>query len=256
MTFESSESLATFVSNLDSNNSFIENGIQVSSEYVVQTFAHKLNLMTTDGPVAWGMISLPYDSLPSFQQPYPIRSGRTESSHIARPSSADLESLRRVHRAAELLAREAPELLDDSRTVRSLADVTAEALIRCLEVADIREDRSAHRRHGAIMRRFHRVLEDHIDQPIYVLEMAKLVGASLRTLSVCCQDYLGMGPKRYLTLRRMNLARHALRAGSSTTTSVTEVATQYGFWQFGRFSGDYKALFGELPSVTLSRPTE
>jgi AraC-like DNA-binding protein len=62
-----------------------------------------------------------------------------------------------------------------------------------------------------------------------------------------------MGPKQYLLLRRMNLARHALSVGDPLVTTVTEVATEHGFWQFGRFAGDYKFLFGELPSVTLRR---
>jgi hypothetical protein len=54
----------------------------------------------------------------------------------------------------------------------------------------------------------------------------------------------------------MHLARRALRASSPGVTTVTEIATQYGFWQLGRFAGEYKTLFGEAPSVTLHRPHE
>ena len=60
-----------------------------------------------------------------------------------------------------------------------------------------------------------------------------------------------MGPKQYLLLRRMTLAHRALQSANPAETTVTEVATRFGFWHFGRFAGEYRALFGEAPSVTL-----
>jgi transcriptional regulator GlxA family with amidase domain len=92
-----------------------------------------------------------------------------------------------------------------------------------------------------IMRRFRRAIEENADQPIYIHELCKAIGVSDRTLRVCCQEQLGMSPKHYLLLRRMHLARRALRDSSPAMTTVTEIATQYGFWQFGRFAGEYKS---------------
>jgi AraC-like DNA-binding protein len=58
-------------------------------------------------------------------------------------------------------------------------------------------------------------------------------------------------PKTYLLLRRMHLAREALHAANPVATTVTDVATRYGFWQLGRFASQYKFLFGEAPPATL-----
>jgi AraC-like DNA-binding protein len=88
-----------------------------------------------------------------------------------------------------------------------------------------------------ILRRFRRAVEENPDQPLYIPELCASIGVPGRTLRVCCQEQLGVSPKRYLLLRRIHLARRALRERARTTTTVTEIATEYGFWQFGRFAG-------------------
>jgi AraC-like DNA-binding protein len=62
-----------------------------------------------------------------------------------------------------------------------------------------------------------------------------------------------MSPHRFLILRRLHLAHRALRNGEMPTTTVTGVATQFGFWELGRFSVGYKSIFAESPSATLRR---
>ena len=167
-----------------------------------------------------------------------------------------MAKLQRLHAAAAYLAENAPEIIGHHEAARGLEQALIEAMVACLTTADVAEDRAAQRRHEAIMRRFRRAVEENPDQPLYIPELCKAIGVSDRTLRVCCQEHLGMSPKQYLLLRRMHLARRTLRNSAPTATTVTEIATQYGFWQFGRFAGEYKSLFGELPSTTLGHPRE
>jgi AraC-like DNA-binding protein len=159
-----------------------------------------------------------------------------------------------LHEAAGNLAEDAPAVLATPGAARGLEQALIEAVMDCLQGAEPHEDRTAARQHAAIMRRFHRVIERSGDQPIYLPELCREVGASARTLQDCCQEHLGMGPKRYLLLRRMHMVHRGLSQNTPAETTVTEVATRYGFWQFGRLAGEYKALFGESPSATLARP--
>jgi AraC family ethanolamine operon transcriptional activator len=53
-----------------------------------------------------------------------------------------------------------------------------------------------------------------------------------------------------------NIRMEEVRAGllqPNESTSVSSEASHWGFLHFGRFSNEYRALFGELPSETLRR---
>jgi AraC-like DNA-binding protein len=179
-----------------------------------------------------------------------------KDSSIFRPPPHALAKLRRLHAAAGHLAEEAPEVIANPDAACGLEQALIEAMLGCLGNSEAREDTVAQRQHELIMRRFRRVVEENPDQPLYIPELCKAIGVSERTLRVCCQEQLGVGPKRYLLFRRLHLAHRALLKGLSDTTTVTEIATRYGFWHFGRFAGEYQSLFGESPSVTLRRPAE
>jgi len=86
---------------------------------------------------------------------------------------------------------------------------------------------------------------------LYVEDLCRAAGVSERTLRAIFNDTFGLGPIRYLRHRRLHLARTALRAARPGRDTVASIAADYGFWEFGRFAQEYRALFGELPSRTL-----
>jgi AraC-like DNA-binding protein len=51
----------------------------------------------------------------------------------------------------------------------------------------------------------------------------------------------------------MSLEYRALWHGGPDEASISQVALRYGFRHLGRFAADYRALYGESPSVTLRR---
>jgi len=167
-----------------------------------------------------------------------------------------MAKLLRLHAAAGRLAEETPEIIANPDAARGLEQALTEAMVGCLSSGNVDEDTVAQRQHELIMRRFRRVLEEKPSQSLYITEICKLIGVSERTFEVCCQEQLGLGPKRYLVLRRLHLARGALREAAPDRTTVTDIATRYGFWHFGRFAGAYQSQFGEFPSVTLHRQAE
>jgi AraC-like DNA-binding protein len=170
-----------------------------------------------------------------------------------RPAPRMLTKLRRLHAAAGRLAEEAPEVVANPDAARGLEQALIEALVACLGDREDRPNSVAQGQHALVMRRFRRVVEENPEEALYIPEICKAIRASDRTLRMICQEHLGIGPKRYLLLRRMHLARRALRQAASDATSVTDIARRYGFWHLGRFPVEYQSLFGESPSATLHR---
>ena len=103
------------------------------------------------------------------------------------------------------------------------------------------------------MNRFEKLLASHVGRKLPAARICASIGVSERTLRLCCAKFLGMGPSRYIRLRRLNLVRAAGRRADPATMSVAELAGRYGFFELGRFAIRYRTLFGELPSATLRR---
>jgi transcriptional regulator GlxA family with amidase domain len=154
------------------------------------------------------------------------------------------------------LARDTPDLLEQPEVRRSLEEGLIHVMVRCLaEGVGVQTASGAHR-HDAVIARFEEFLESNRDRPLYLTEICSAVGVAERTLRACCEEHLGMGPIRFLTLRRMHLVRRALLHAEPSKSTVTRILTDHGFWEFGRFSVAYRTLFGETPSKTLRRPAE
>ena len=89
-----------------------------------------------------------------------------------------------------------------------------------------------------------------IGEPLYSEDLRQALGVPMRALHNAFVAVHGLSIHRYLRLHR---ARAALRAGREFNSHATIAALSRGFWHLGRFSQEYRALFGELPSGTIDQ---
>lgn len=101
------------------------------------------------------------------------------------------------------------------------------------------------------MERAEALLRANLSHPMQVSRLSRLLGVSERGLRNAFYGVRGMGPKRRMLALRLQGVHRALSEPRPVSTTVTRVATGYGFYELGRFAATYKHAFGEAPSQTL-----
>ena len=220
---------------------------QLTQHSLGQSYYH-----TTLGPAPWAALFMAPEKLAGIAALFGLHQRSPRLSHAIMPRAQAMQRLTRLNVMAIRLVRDAPEMLERPEAVLGLEHAVVEALAGCLVGDDAPDETAGERNHATVMRRFHRLLDDNPTRSFFLADVCAAIGASARTLRVCCEAHIGIGPKHFLTLRRMHLARCALRDGGGES-NVTDVATDFGFWELGRFAVAYRALFGESPSVTRRR---
>ena len=159
----------------------------------------------------------------------------------------------RIAEAAET----APAIFDDNHWARYGAQVEfMDSLFATIESCDPDESVDTDKK-GKSYSRIVRTCEEYTlnldGRRPYLSELCSAANVSERTLQYAFHDIMGMSPLTYLHRLRLHRARDELRNANSVSTTVTDVALNWGFWHFGEFSRAYKNCFGEVPSRTLRR---
>ncbi|WP_417526556.1 helix-turn-helix domain-containing protein [Marinomonas shanghaiensis] len=94
-------------------------------------------------------------------------------------------------------------------------------------------------------------LDYHLDEPVTVTQLCEITNVSRRTLQYSFESILGVSPIQYLRISRLNGVRRSL-VQAKNGQAVSDIAAQWGFWHLSQFAKDYKQLFGETPSKTLT----
>jgi len=231
-------------------------GMAVSHGEIIVNNSDVLHQRTGAGFRMGGMSLLTGD----FDVAYRAITGReftgSPLKRLVRPDAALMSRLLNLHEMIGQLAKTTPDLLALPEVARALEHELVHLMIRCMIESASSGMTAGGRRHDTIVARFEEFLEANPDTPLYLTEICAAIGVAERTLRVACEEHLGMGPIRYLSLRRMHLVRRALLRADPSTATVTRLATDHGFWELGRFSVAYRALFDESPSESLRRPPD
>jgi len=102
-------------------------------------------------------------------------------------------------------------------------------------------------RHG--MRNAHLIraialIEQSVEEPIAICDIADNLGISARQLERLFRKYLNCSPKRYIMEMRLHRARNLL---VQSELSVTEIAMACGFSTTSHFSKVFRGFFGRTP---------
>ena len=103
----------------------------------------------------------------------------------------------------------------------------------------------------AIVSRAQDYMREHVEEPLTVEDLCRVLGVSRRTLQYSFQEVLQLNPVSYLRAMRLNGARRMLKSAGTERHSVQDIAARWGFWHLSHFATDYRRMFGELPSDTL-----
>jgi AraC-like DNA-binding protein len=205
----------------------------------------------TGGACGWGAIQVPAEDLVQYGRALSGAEFVVPPAARWRPPAITGRNVRSLHRAAIRIAEARSTALIDIEAAHGLEQQLIHALVECLSAGPVEEETPATRRHRDIPARFEDLLQA---EPFpQITEICAALGVSERMLRECCKKHLGMGPSRYRRLRRMQRVHSVLRSRDPPAASVVAVARRYGIRDLGRFAGDYRAMYGELPSATLQR---
>lgn len=106
---------------------------------------------------------------------------------------------------------------------------------------------------GRIVRAAEERFAEAMGNPVSLADLCAATGVSKSVLYLAFQNWCGEPPIAYFHKRRLSNVRARLINTEHRRGAVKRAALSVGLTELGRFSHDYKQLYGESPSITLTR---
>jgi AraC-like DNA-binding protein len=228
------------------------NGAEIGINQIAVAAAGESYICRLSGATRWGAMSLAKEDMDALCSTGAGNMSPMNGATVITPPQEALAHLRSLHNDIGRLAESAPDALTDAELAHDLELNLMTALRDTLCTHTVRPPDSLGRRnHEMVVKRFRELVHAQSTRPLHMSEINRKLGISGRTVRTACQEVLGVSPSQYIMLRRLHAARRALQNADPDLTRVTDIATEHGFWELGRFSVNYRHIFGESPSTTL-----
>lgn len=144
-------------------------------------------------------------------------------------------------------------IASDAALARHIEEVLCVELLRqWAAAAGVNLETGARCAAPAYVRAAEEIMETEAREAPTIGDVAQRVGVSARTLSGGFQRFRGISPRAFLVARRLEGFRADLEQ-MPTEMTVTAIASNWGFSNFGALAGRYRDRFGETPSQTRAR---
>ncbi len=149
-------------------------------------------------------------------------------------------------------------MVGEDQESATATETLMELIGRTLEQTDFRSGvrRQTLQSRAALVRRFELSLANADPCNVRIPDLVSGLGVSQRTLEYVFRTHVGVSPKRYAQIVRLNHIQRDLLKVTAESATIAETARRHGIRHLGRFSADYRRQFGEMPSQTLLRPPQ
>jgi AraC family transcriptional regulator, ethanolamine operon transcriptional activator len=210
----------------------------------------------TTRPSSWLRITISSDALLSGLASHEgeVDTGLLKQNAVTVAGHPVAELVRLARRVFEIDAagRSCDRTPESERALRrEVLDAVFRVVLPRVDSAPLRR----HVPHGArVLDRALALIAGRDGAPIHTEDLCRATGVSERTLRNVFYRNFGIGPHQYLMAVRLHDVRSAI-LNAADGEKVSSICADFGIWDFGRFAGHYRKLFGVLPSQELgARP--
>lgn len=173
--------------------------------------------------------------------------------HLAGSTVRGLRSL--LHRFSNELGRSCVDEAEPHGLLQGeeMEHMLARGILGCLDRSQFSVRRYSRSKRMKALEKALELIRWQATGKLCTSDLVSQTGVSRRTLESAFQEGIGVSPAAYLKATRLRALNRNLLQTARDESSVANICQQHGFSHLGQLAADYRAMFGELPSVTLRR---